>query len=235
LNAENKQLDATQILTPERFREYEQSIIDSDRVLSALDLIKTDDSRILDVGGASGVFLDELEKKNPFRSELFNLEFDDAHRGSQVNNRINFIHGSILNSDIANDFFDLVTARHILHHLIGPTLRDTLANQRRAIEEMCRITKKGGYILLEEEVNNVKLFSKLANKYKIQSKTFDAGTVIVSFMTPGEVKETIETNRAKYRLEIERYQYVPRDMPLQWKLTLLMASVGDVFWVLKKT
>ena len=240
-SAENYQLDPKAILTPERFIEYEQSIVGSERVSSALDLIKHDGLKILDIGGASGVFLNELHKNSGRRLELFNLEVDDTYKSKQINSDIHFCNGSILNNEFKDDFFDMVTQRHILHHLIGTTLHETMRNQEKALEEMFRITKKGGYILVEEEVNNIKLFSravyflsKVANKYKIKSKTFDAGTVIVSFMTPAEIDGIVKKNMPKYGLEAVKRDYVAWDMSLKWKLTLLMSRVGHVSWLLRK-
>lgn len=238
---DDNQLDPKEIFTPEKFVHDEQDILGSERVHFALDLIKQDGLKILDIGGASGVFLKELDDKSGHKSELFNLEFDEYHRGRQINKNIHFVKGSIINCGLEDDFFDIVTVRHILHHLIGNNLKETISNQEKALEEMFRITKKGGYILLEEEVNNIALFSRIvyflsrfANKYKIKSKTFDAGTVIVSFMTPREITRLVERNKHKYGLETVRKDYVPWKLSLRWKLTLLMCSVGHVFWVLKK-
>jgi SAM-dependent methyltransferase len=234
---ETTQLAPKEILTPDRFVEYEQTIIGSERVACALELITRDGLDILDIGGASGVFLNELKTKSKHRSRLFNLEVDDTYENQQISKDIHFINGSIINSSLDNERFDLVTLRHILHHLVGPDLKTTRANQQRALQEVFRITKKGGYILVEEEVNDIKLFSrivyvlsKLANKYKLRNQAFDAGTVIVSFMTPVEIAKVLQ----ELPLEILRQSYVRWNMPLRWKLTLLMSRVGHVLWVAKK-
>ena len=48
------QLDPKQILTPERFMEYEKSVIGSERVAYAVKLIDRDGVNVLDACGARG-------------------------------------------------------------------------------------------------------------------------------------------------------------------------------------
>ena len=50
-------------LDAERFLIYEKSVINSDRLNNILGLIDGDGLKILDVGGASGLFLDELSRR----------------------------------------------------------------------------------------------------------------------------------------------------------------------------
>ena len=56
-----EQMRAEEILTPEKFMGDEKSILKYlDRLNISLELIKKNGLKILDVGGASGVFLNEL-------------------------------------------------------------------------------------------------------------------------------------------------------------------------------
>jgi len=237
---------------PERFMSYEyddygKPIQESERFRYLLDLInnkiKKDGITILDIGGASGVFLDTLMRASNYKISAYNLDFDGYYKDKQVSNEIKFLNLSILDSKMKEEQFDIVTFRHVLHHLVGNNVKETKDNQRKALSEIFRILKEGGTLIFEEQVNNIKLFSrivyhlsKLANKWGIKSKTVQIGDVIVLFLTQGELRRLIESNDKdrKSNIEIKEMKYVSRNLELKWKITLLMCSGGSVFGVVRK-
>lgn len=237
----DKQLKPDEILTPEKFLEYEKQFIGNDRMEYILKCIDKDGMKIIDIGGASGYFLNEIVKKSSHKIDASNLDVDNFYFDKQVNPGIKFINKSILDSGVNSESYDIVTFRHILHHLVSGNVRQTLENQQNAITEMLRIVRKGGYLIFEEEVNNVRFFSriifqlsKLANKIKFNFKFYEAGKVVVSFLTKDEIKDIVSNLNNKFNFSLEVLKYIKWNMPVKWKITILMASVGAVFVVLKK-
>ena len=235
-----EQINPGEHLDAERFLDYEPKVKASAIIPHTLNVIDADHTKICDVAGASGVFLNELIQRSDVTIEPFIVEVDNAYRDKLVNDKINFLHTSILDNDIEDNSFDIVTFRDMLHHLVADSVAGTLANQHRAFDEMLRITKPGGYLIFEEEANNVRLFSRLvylmskfANRHKVRSKFFDAGTVIVSFMTPAEIRQTLEARKEKFGLEILVSSFVPQPMPWRWRLTVLMSSISYATYVIR--
>ena len=234
------QLDPEGHLDAERFLDYEPKIKTAAIVPHTLDVIDAEHTKICDVGGASGIFLNELMQRSDVPIEPVIMEVTEAYRDRLVNKEIGFIHASILDSGIEDDAFDIVTFRDILHHLVADSVAGTLANQGRAFDEMLRITRPGGHLVFEEEVNNVRLFSRLvyrlskfANRHRIRCRFFDAGTVIVSFMTPAEIREVLEARREKFALEILVSSVTSQPMPWRWRLTVLMSSISYATYVIR--
>jgi SAM-dependent methyltransferase len=194
----DNQLSPEKVLTPEKFLEYEKILMGNERMDYIMKYIDKDGIKIIDIGGASGYFLEEIIKKSPFYIDATNLDVDGFFSTKQVNKCIKFLCKSILDSGIDDETYDIITFRHILHHLVAENISDTLENQQNALNEMMRILKKDGYLIFEEEVNNIKLFSriiyllsKFANKLKINVKFFEAGKVVVSFLTQKEMKRIL--------------------------------------------
>jgi len=239
-NRTGRQMPAAKVLTPERFMDYEQGVRGSRLVDLAVARIVRDGMEVCDIGGASGIFLGELlqRSRHPFNATL--LEVVDEYRLCLADARINYRLASVLDNDIPDGSFDMITFRHIVHHLVAENIAATLDNQRRVFEQVFRMVRPGGYIIFQEQVHGVRLFARLvyrlsllANKLKIKSRFFDAGKVVVAFPTAPEIRAFLDANRAKYAFAIEEYFNEPRDMPLRWKLTLLMKNTGDVTCVIK--
>lgn len=234
------QMDVEEVLTPMRFMDYEQEIKESRLVELALDRITRDGMDVCDIGGASGVFLGELLKRSEHSFNPTLMEVVDDYKPYVVDDRINFRVASVLENDIPDNSFDMITFRHIVHHLIADNMSETLENQRKAFQQIFRMVRPGGYVIFQEQVHYVKLFSRivyymslLANKMSLKSRFFDAGTVVVAFPTPKEIETFINDCKAMHSLQVEEYLNEPRNMPLRWKLTLLMKNVGDATYVIK--
>src|SRR3989344_2061357 len=237
-----KQLDPKKTLDAKRFIEYGESTKKSDMIPIIIDLIKKDKIKICDIGGCNGIFLNEILKESKkFKISCFNLEINEDYKNKMVNNNIQFIYGSILKNKLKDKSFDIVTFRNILHHLVADNINNTLLNQRRALDEAFRISKDGGYVLFEEEVNQIPIFSKIvyylskwANRFGLNWKFFDIGKVVVFFMHQNTIKKIVFDLKRKYNFRIININYKPWKFPLRWKLTLLMSNVGNVFYVIKK-
>jgi len=233
------QLSPKKILEPERFLLYEGSD-NSLMVPPILNLIKKDNISICDVGGASGKLLNEIVIKSNFKIKPVIMDIDDFYQGKILNYNIEFINESILNNKFEDNYFDIITFRHLLHHLVSNNLKNTLKIQKLALDEIFRITKKNGYVIFLEQVNNNKLFSwiiyllsKFANKLDINIKSFYTGKVIVHFLSYNYIKQILGDFKNKYNLKIYKTQYFPWKLSLKWRITLLMSNIGSVFYIIK--
>ena len=99
--------------------------------------------KILEVGG-SGAFLD-LTLENTSIKETYNLELVYEAYKKQVNVDICLTRGDALNLPFKNCSFEWIVVKNLLHHLVGITRRKSKAFGKRAVEELTRVTKDGGY------------------------------------------------------------------------------------------
>lgn len=233
------QLSPKKILEPERFLLYE-GLDNSLIVPPILKLIKKDNISICDVGGASGKLLNEIVIKSNFKIKPVIMDIDDFYQDKILNNNIEFINESILNNKFDDNYFDIITFWHLLHHLVSNNLKNTLKIQKLALDEIFRITKKNGYVIFVEQVNNNKLFSwiiyllsKFANKLDINIRSFYIGKVIVHFLSYNYIKKILGDFKKKYNLRIYKTQYFPWKSSLKWRITLLMSNIGSVFYIIK--
>lgn len=234
------QLAPERTLDPGRFLDYEHSVKSSRLVDRALAVIDRPGLSVCDIGGASGVFLAELARRSPHPIQATVLDVGD-YRERLVDPKIEFIQASIVENQVEAGRFDLVTARHVFHHLVGASLGETRALQQRALREMVRITRPGGYLLIEEEVNRVPAFSRLvyylsrfASQHRIRLRFFETGRVVVSFMSPEQLAEAVASAAQSSALDVIETEYQPRSMQWRWRLTLLMADVGNQLYVIRK-
>ena len=92
---EPKQLNLNRTLNSQLFLKYEKAKNNERRLNAVLKLINKQNIKICDVGGASGIFLNELLKKSKYKIHVFNLEIDQDYQNKQKNKKINFINKSI--------------------------------------------------------------------------------------------------------------------------------------------
>lgn len=116
--------------------------------------------KIAEFGGAAGQLLIELNKKYK-NSQLTNIEIVQAYQKKLISQKIKFIKGTIIKTNLPDKSFDVLIIRDVLHHLVGSDFRGTRLNQLKALKELKRLIKPGGLILIEELVNQ----SELAGKF----------------------------------------------------------------------
>lgn len=196
--------------------------------------------KVCEFGGGGGLLLDKLRQRLGEKLILYNAELVERYRPFQTLG-VNFVHTSILDSRLESDCFDVVIIRHVLHHLVGKSLRQTQINQQRAVSELFRVTKPGGLIFIEEVVNNsfiacaiIYYLSKLAAKMKLRLDYFQVTPyTVVRFLTQ---KQFIALCGQCAPLtnwltnEYERWK-----LPLCWKLTLLVNDTGVAFITMQKS
>jgi 2-polyprenyl-3-methyl-5-hydroxy-6-metoxy-1,4-benzoquinol methylase len=222
----------------ERFLEYEHAEpIESRSLKLALELIKPDVD-VLDIGGASGILLSELLKRSPLKFHAHLLEINDFYKSRIKDSRINFIKGSILNID-QTKHFDVVLARQMLHHLIGSGFKQTKVNQIKALQNLWKLVKPEGYLIIEEAVNNNEVASKLifygskfAKIVRLKIKSLEIGRVIVRYMAQQELINTIITLENAI---ICNQQFDEWHFDGLMKATNLMNNVGLLFLAIQKT
>ena len=134
-----KQLDPKKTLDAKRFMDYETSVKGSKIIEYVLNLINKKNIKILDVGGASGVFLNEIMVKNRYPIQAFNLEISDYYKNKLVNKGIKFIKSSIINNKIKDNTFDIVYHKSVLEHVYKPA---------NLMKETYRILRPGGKLII---------------------------------------------------------------------------------------
>ena len=105
--------------------------------------------------------------------------------------------GNALDLPFKDCSFEWVVVKNLLHHLVGRTRRESKAFAKRAVEELIRVTKDGGHVIILDQYNRHKLFSSVIfyltlffSVFGICFKSFGWGkNVIVSFLTPDETRD----------------------------------------------
>lgn len=236
-----EQLDTARILDADRFAEYEEQLSRSWMIDRIVERIDQPGLRVCDVGGARGRFLAALAARSPHPIEGTILEVDERHREHAATTGFEFVHGSVVDNDIPDGSFDFVTFQHVLHHMVSDSQAHTRALQEQSLAAMLRITRPGGYLVFEEQVNRVAPFARLvywmsrtANRSRLRWRYFDVGGVVVSYLTPGELGGWVERAQERGELAVEAEEFTPWEMPWRWRLTLLMAWTGAAGWVLRR-
>jgi len=190
-------------------------------------------------GGSAGQLLEKLEKEFP-NIRLTNVEIVSGYRKHQVSKKIKFVEGSILDNHFQNSSFDCLIIRDVLHHLIGKNYQESLANQKKALEELWRLLKPGGAIFIEELVNCSALagrliywFSKVNSKIGMRSKFFQISPyTILVFLTPQALLDLAKKIFGKR--SIKKVNFVPAKSRWQFRIVHLGARYGKIFLVVEK-
>lgn len=67
--------------------------------------------------------------------------------------------GSALHLPFKDDTFNLVVANALLHHLVGKSPSDCIKNIKVALEEMNRVVKSNGFVLVRELISRSRMLS----------------------------------------------------------------------------
>ncbi len=195
---------------------------------------------ICEFGGGGGDLLRAIRKLTKKKLILTNAELVTAFKKNQALKEIRFFTRSLLDSKFADDSFDIVIVRNVIHHLIGSSLAQTRINQQHALEELVRVTKPGGYILIDEQVNNSQVactlyyvFSRLATRLGLSVERYQiTPNTIVGYLTRKELQQlALKALPLKYRVADSYKRWIPE---WHWKLTGLMNDTGTAFIAMKK-
>jgi hypothetical protein len=86
-------------------------------------------------------------------------------------------------------------------------------------------------LLVKPFARAVYAMSRFAQRRRIDVGYFDTGTVVVSYMTPGEVDSAVRSLSDGVVVSSER---LPRIVQWRWKLTVLMAATVDVLYTITR-
>lgn len=184
---------------------------------------------ILEVGGGSGAFLD-LVLENTSIEEVINMELVYEAYRKQVNEDICLLGGDALHIPFKDSSFEWVVIKNLLHHLVGGTRRESKENAKRAVGELIRVTKDGGYIIILDQYNKHKLFSSVLfyltiffSLFSIEFKSFGWDkNVIVSFLTPDETRNFL-IGRGDVEIVLSKDEKL--NVSKRYKLTLVMKDI----------
>lgn len=93
--------------------------------------------KVLDVGSGTGIFLKILKKE--FGKKIDRTGLDVSLIGKKYYKGIKFVEGEATKLPFRNNLFDIVFSIDVLEHLVNP---------QKAFEELYRVTKINGYILV---------------------------------------------------------------------------------------
>lgn len=186
---------------------------------------------VLDVGGINGNVLDNIFKYTPIKKG-YNLELVRQFSKYQVNEDIIFINGSALNLPFKDNSFDFVVISALLHHLVGSGIRESKKNIQKAVDELLRVTRNGGYVVIEDIWNKYKIFSALIfyillilSKFSLKIKYFSIHKhLIVLFLTIKEIRSLFD----KENVKIIEEKIIKHNQPLKFKVTILLSKMGNI-------
>jgi|LGVF01.1.fsa_nt_gb SAM-dependent methyltransferase len=192
--------------------------------------------KILEIGGGSGYLLDLIYNIIHCKN-LYNLEFSFGIYEKQASDAIRLIGGDGRRLPFKDDIFEFVIIKNVLHHLVGRSRKESKRFAKICIDEIVRVVKNDGYVVILEQYNSYKIFSSILfylsyvfSIFGIQVSSFGLHKyVIVSFLTPEEVTNLLTSRRTD--VEITLKQERRKEVSLKLKLTLLISNIGHILCV----
>lgn len=160
--------------------------------------ISTSDQKILEIGSGTGRFCLALSEKYPNKKiigiDYTNESIDLSKKGAELKNlkNVEFLQADLFKLPFSDNNFDVVFENGVIEHFY---------NYPEAIQEMKRVTKKGGQIIIN--VNNWYCFPKTLEK-KVLGKYYPFG--YEKSFKHREIKEVFDECGLK---EMEIYAYNP--------------------------
>lgn len=195
---------------------------------------------ICEFGGGGGNLLQAIAQEIKIPAKLTNVELVGKYKKFQVDKQITFIKGSVLDSGFETNSYDVVIVRNVIHHLVADDLATTRANQMDAIRELIRVTKPGGLIIIEEQINN-NLFSCLLFYYASRLATKLNIRIDRLQITPNTIVGYLTRQKLQWMCErhMDRAQWIEDSfeqwhLPWYWQITGLMQNTGEAFIVMQK-
>lgn len=136
-------------------KKYNQATVDSENgpVIKFLNSLSSDNKlSYLEVGSGLGNFVDIVGKMNKFNVTCLEINPELAKITESLGYKT--VNVNILNNDFKDEEFDIVHCSHVIEHLSYPFVV-------KALDELIRVTKKGGYIILRSPLMSPDFFTSI--------------------------------------------------------------------------
>lgn len=194
---------------------------------------------ICEFGGGAGQLLGELKKVYP-HCKYSNVEIINDYKKFLVSKEINFIVGSVLNSQFPDNSFDVIIMRDVLHHLVGSSYQETLNNQNRALMELKRLLRPQGAVFIEELTNEslvagrtIYYLANLISRLNINISLLGVSSKAVVFFLQSSNLRAL-CYKIFGRENIAEIQIIPQQANWQTKLAHLGGGIRKAFIVIEK-
>jgi ubiquinone/menaquinone biosynthesis C-methylase UbiE len=189
--------------------------------------------RVLEIVGGSGALLDLILDEAP-AVRAYNLEIAFEAYKHQCDGTICLIGGNALRLPFQDNAFEFVIMKNVLHPLVGTTRKVSKRNTITCLDEIRRVTKPDGLIVILEQYNRSSIASTcifyvttILSRLGVEISALRLNKyVIVSFLTPDEIREVFSGSDQK--IEIEEEHQTRYDVNALYTCSLLMANIGRV-------
>ncbi len=184
-------------------------------------ILRAGPGSVLEVGGGNGYLLD-LIANSVGAAELVNCELTYRAYQKQANTSIKLVGGNVIKLPFAESIFDYVIIKNLLHHLVGPTRKVSKKLARAAVDELFRVTRSGGKIIVLEQFHQYRwcaaiLFymTRLLAKGGLQLPAFGIRrAIVVSFLTTKEIRIMFDDLPAGSTL-VDQPARIPAEIPIR--------------------
>lgn len=136
-------------------KKYNQATVDSENrpVINFLNKLNYDiKPKYLEVGSGFGDFVRIIDDMEKFQITCLEINSELARITESLGYKI--VNVNILNNNFQDEEFDVVHCSHVIEHLAYPQVV-------QALDEMIRITKKDGYIILRSPLMSLDFFTNI--------------------------------------------------------------------------